>query len=142
MECGSFKILIYFFEKTEIIFAGGLVSPGNYMFKVDSINTRASPGICSKLTIKTPERRQWRRSGIRIINFEHVTPCSSVNFEQVNATWGYLRLTKIFTFSRIAMDNAAVFLNSGVGSALLYETAKLRLNLRLRQLRVLIVQLG
>ena len=28
--------------------------------------------MCLKLTIKIPERRQWRRSGIFIINFEHV----------------------------------------------------------------------
>ena len=25
-----------------------------------------------KLTIKTPERRQWRRSGVFTVNFEHV----------------------------------------------------------------------
>ena len=29
-----------------------------YMFKVKNRNTRARSGICSKLTIKTPERRQ------------------------------------------------------------------------------------
>ena len=28
--------------------------------------------VKSKLTIKTPERRQWRRSGVFIINFEHL----------------------------------------------------------------------
>ena len=27
--------------------------------------------ICSKLTIKTPERRYWRRSGVFIVYFEH-----------------------------------------------------------------------
>ena len=27
---------------------------------------------CSKLTIKTPERRQWRRSGVFIGNLEHI----------------------------------------------------------------------
>ena len=37
---------------------------GNYMFKVNSRNTRTRCEICSKLTIKIPERRQWRRSGI------------------------------------------------------------------------------
>ena len=50
----------------------------NCMFKVNIRNTRARCEICSKLTIKTPERRQW------------LTPCSSVsivNFEQVNADW-------------------------------------------------------
>ena len=28
---------------------------------------------CSKLTIKIPERRYWRRSGIYIVNFEHIS---------------------------------------------------------------------
>ena len=28
--------------------------------------------ICSKLTIKTPERRYWRRPGVFIVNFEHL----------------------------------------------------------------------
>ena len=27
---------------------------------------------CSKLTMKTPERRQWRRSGVFIFNFEYI----------------------------------------------------------------------
>ena len=47
--------------------------------------------ICSKLTIKPPKRRQWRRFGGFIVNFEHILHlCSSVsivNFEQVNARW-------------------------------------------------------
>ena len=29
--------------------------------------------IRSKLTIKTPEWRQWRRSGVFIVNFEHIS---------------------------------------------------------------------
>ena len=61
---------------------------GNYMFKANSKNTRTRFEICSKLTIKTPERRDWRRSGVFILNFEHFTPFSSVfinNFEQVNS---------------------------------------------------------
>ena len=29
--------------------------------------------MCSKLTIKTPERHQWRRSGVFIVNFEHIS---------------------------------------------------------------------
>ena len=32
---------------------------GNYIFKVNNINTRIRFEICSKLIIKTPERRQW-----------------------------------------------------------------------------------
>ena len=41
---------------------------GNYMFKVNNRNSRTRCEICSKLTIKTPERRQWR-----IVNFEHIS---------------------------------------------------------------------
>ena len=45
---------------------------GNYMFKVNNRNTRARCEICSELTIKIPERRHWRRSGIFIVDFEHI----------------------------------------------------------------------
>ena len=51
--------------------------------------------ICSKLTIKTPKRRYWRRFGVLrrfgvfIVNFEHISHLCSivsiVNFEQLNA---------------------------------------------------------
>ena len=37
------------------------ISTGNYMFKVNSRNNRTRCEICSKLTIKIPERRHWRR---------------------------------------------------------------------------------
>ena len=47
---------------------------GNYMFKVNNRNPRTRCEICSKLTIKTPERRQWRRSGVVIVNFERISP--------------------------------------------------------------------
>ena len=61
---------------------------GNYMFKVNNGNTRTRCKICSKLTIKTQQRRQWRRSGVFIVNFEHISDLvlvfSIVNFEQVN----------------------------------------------------------
>ena len=29
--------------------------------------------ICSELTIKTPERRQWRHSGVFIAKFERIS---------------------------------------------------------------------
>ena len=47
---------------------------GNYMFKVNDRNTTTKCEICSRLTIETPEQRQWRewrRSGVFIVNFEH-----------------------------------------------------------------------
>ena len=45
-----------FWERSK---APRLCSPaGNYMFKVNTRNTRARCEICSKLTIKIPERRR------------------------------------------------------------------------------------
>ena len=41
-----------------------------HLFKVSSRNTRKRPDICSKLTMKIPERRHLGRSGVFIINFE------------------------------------------------------------------------
>ena len=38
--------------------------PGNYMLKVNNRNTRTRCEICSKLTLKTQERRHSRRSGV------------------------------------------------------------------------------
>ena len=46
---------------------------GIYLFKVNNRNTRTRCEICSKLTINTPERRHWRRSGVFIVNFEHIS---------------------------------------------------------------------
>ena len=45
--------------------------------------------ICSNLTIKTPERRYRRRSGVFIVNFEQIyhSDVFMVAFEQVNAGW-------------------------------------------------------
>ena len=42
---------------------------GKNLFKVNNRSTRTRCGICSKLTVKTPERR-WRCSGVFIVNFE------------------------------------------------------------------------
>ena len=44
-----------------------------YLLKVNNRKTRTICGICSKLAIKTPERRYWRRSGVFIVNFEHIS---------------------------------------------------------------------
>ena len=57
------------------------------MLKVNNKNTRRRRKICSNLTLMTPERRQWRRSGVFFVNFEHIfTPSWTVfivDFEQV-----------------------------------------------------------
>ena len=50
-----------------------LLFPCNYLFKINNENTRTWCKICPKLTLKTLERRQWRRSGLFIVNFEHIS---------------------------------------------------------------------
>ena len=46
---------------------------GIYLLKVNNSNFRGRCRICSKLTIKTPERRQRRHSGVFIVNLEHIS---------------------------------------------------------------------
>ena len=50
-----------------------LLPTGSYLLKVHNRNTRTRCEICLKLTIKTPERRQSRRSGAFIVNFDHIS---------------------------------------------------------------------
>ena len=49
------------------------ISAGIYLLEGNDRNTKARCQICSKLTIKAPERRQWRRSDIFIVNVEHIS---------------------------------------------------------------------
>ena len=44
---------------------------GNYMFKVNNRNTRASCKICSRLTKKTPKQYQWHCSSVFIVDLKH-----------------------------------------------------------------------
>ena len=72
------KILILGIIESSILFYFLKEHPINiYLFKVNNRNTRRRYEICSKLTIKLPERR-------------HVV--SVVNFEQVNVSWVISRL--------------------------------------------------
>ena len=48
------------------------IPAGNYVFKVNTRNIRTRCEICSKLTGKVPQRRQWCRCDIFIINFKHI----------------------------------------------------------------------
>ena len=69
--------------------------------------------------MKEAKRRQWRRSGVFIVNFEyHFTSCSSVsiiNFEQVNAVWVALLIVNatIFqeTWNEIVINTPKVISN-------------------------------
>ena len=56
-----------------------------YLFR----DTRIMCEICSKLTVETPERRQWRLSSLPTLNrITHFSDVFNVDFEQVNdAGW-------------------------------------------------------
>ena len=47
--------------------------PASSLLKFNNRDTTTRPEICSKLTIKTPERHQWRRPGVFIVNSEHIS---------------------------------------------------------------------
>ena len=55
------------------IYSVCLYPAGIYMLKFNNRNIRTRCEICSNLTIKTPERRQWRHSGVFVVNFEHIS---------------------------------------------------------------------
>ena len=46
---------------------------GIYLLKVNNRNTRIKCEICSKLTIKTLERRHWRFCGVLIVNSDLIS---------------------------------------------------------------------
>ena len=60
-----------------------------YLLKVNNRSTITRCEICSKLSIKTPTRRHWCRSGVFIVSFEHilysVQGVSIINFEHAIA---------------------------------------------------------
>ena len=71
---------------------------GIYLLKVNNRNTRTRCEICSKLTIKTPERRQWRRSGVSIFDFEHVIS----GWQRLSGNINQLSL-QLYTFFRLCI---------------------------------------
>ena len=65
----------FFTQSPTIFFSGRVLTtypPGMYLLKGNNRNTRTRCEICSKLTIKTTEWRQWRRFGVYIVNFEQI----------------------------------------------------------------------
>ena len=69
------KIWIFLFPKTLILWNAAVQEkciPANiYLLNVDDRRTRKMFGICSKLTIITPEQCHWRRFSVFIVNYEH-----------------------------------------------------------------------
>ena len=90
--------LLLLFIKTFIYFIKHIPA-GNCIFKTNIRNIRARCEICWKLTIRTSKQCQWCRSGVLIVNFEHISLCSGVsivNFEQVSI---FLLIHSIHSFN-------------------------------------------
>ena len=56
----------------KFVLKNSIYPAGIYLFKVNNGNTRAMCEICLKLTTKKSKWRQWRRSGVFIVNFEQI----------------------------------------------------------------------
>ena len=72
---------------------------GIYLLIVNNRNTRARCKICSKLTIKTPKRRQWRCAGVFIINFERIW--TSIYQMGKGSIFIYFNLLEIFGLQKL-----------------------------------------
>ena len=105
-----------------------------YLFKVNKRNLIKGNrfDICSKLTIETPEWRHWRRSGICIVNFEHISLLFLVFLLLIwpgkrllgrlkhYSHWikGYQKRTKIYVTSGICIY---FFIDSDISSFIFYQ---------------------
>ena len=63
-------VKVFIFEN--YFYPAMLLPSCSYLCKVNNGSTKAIYEICSKLTIKTLERRQWDRLGVFIVNIEQI----------------------------------------------------------------------
>ena len=71
-ELNAFKIFRKYFKANYNHHANA--TPANiYLFKINNRNIRKRCEICSKLTIKPPERHHWRHSGVFLVNFKQIS---------------------------------------------------------------------
>ena len=94
-----------------LLYVFSLAFPANiYLSKINHGNNKSMCNICSKLTIKTPEWRHWRRSGIFIVisqNGSHMVllfPLLTLNKYMLTGLMLHLLYCfqfKLFTFRHI-----------------------------------------
>ena len=100
---GRFPRSSFLNKKTDIVFRILIQNflADFYLFKVNKKDTRKTCKICSKLTMKTPERRHLHRSGVFIVNFEHISNLFLV-FLLFISCWIKPLTTFIFCFNSVA----------------------------------------
>ena len=70
---GKFNVHKLFLLLLESYLCLTQLSASIYLLKVNNRNTVTRCAICSKLTIKTAERRHWRCFGLFVVIFEHIS---------------------------------------------------------------------
>ena len=108
-----------------IFFIFNAVNLNLYDFKfyqlLPNFKQKLQPAItCLKLTIKTPERRQWSRSGVFTVNCEHIThlvlvfPLLTVSNWMsagtwlLSAKWSWLKILSKYSSLQIFHDPASL----------------------------------
>ena len=88
MKIGNLIRLVTIFDKIRKEYLGTWKSAktwkflmGTFLFKIDNRNTKTRYEVCSKLRIKTPERRQWRQNlvykSVQILQcISYISKCS------------------------------------------------------------------
>ena len=66
------SFLVFWFQKEPLKGRCIFTQPAPICSKL-TIETLDQTEICSKLTVKTTKQRHWRRSGVFIVNFEHIS---------------------------------------------------------------------
>ena len=72
VSCWLVSLFVFRLSKSILVERIPAIPGGIYLLKVNYGNTRARCEMCLELTIKTTERRQWRRSVVFIVNFHHI----------------------------------------------------------------------
>ena len=74
---------------------------GIYLLKVNNRSTRIRCEICSKLTLKTPERHHWRHADVFIVNFQHTSRLWDIHetHSELKLIWNFKPLWKLALFT-------------------------------------------
>ena len=86
---------------------------GIHLLKVNNRNTRTKCEVCSKLKIKTPERRQWHRSVVFVVNFEHISHVLAFLLLNSSIAKSYKKRRQILWISKLYFD-LSYFLGSSI----------------------------
>ena len=84
----------------------------NYLFKVNNRNTRTRCELCSQLTIKTPELRHWRRSGVFIVNIEYISHLVKIIEPNLSYQFQFLQVALLSVRNNNTVINKSLNINN------------------------------